>query len=175
MNKIDSAPLFKWHKFMLPFRIGHGYDIHRFQENKPLILGGILIPYPYGLEAHSDGDCLIHALANAILGALALPDIGHYFPPSNPQLKGIDSRKILEKALEETQKHDYIIAQADLTVVAQKPSLSKYREAIQENLAQILKITSNGIGFKATTHEGIDSLGKGLALACYAVCLLQKL
>ena len=109
-----------------PFRIGHGYDIHAFTENRKLVLGGIVIPHAKGLEGHSDADCLLHALSDAILGAVGLPDIGHYFPNSNPKFKGIDSSVILRKAVEEAKKLNFALANADISILAEEPKLAPH-------------------------------------------------
>ncbi|MDA9962222.1 2-C-methyl-D-erythritol 2,4-cyclodiphosphate synthase [Opitutales bacterium] len=155
-----------------PFRIGQGYDIHRFAEGRKLILGGIEIPHALGLEGHSDADCLTHALADAILGALALPDIGVHFPPSDPALEGIDSMKILLKAKEQCEAKGYLIGNVDATIIAEKPTISPYVDAMKERLAQILDVETNQIGIKATTNEGIGGIGRGEGIGAHAVCLL---
>ena len=155
-----------------PFRIGQGYDVHRFAEGRKLILGGIEIPHALGLEGHSDADCLTHALADAILGALALPDIGVHFPPSDPTLEGIDSMKILLKAKEECKARGYLIGNVDATIIAEKPTISLYVDAMKERLAQILDVETNQIGIKATTNEGIGGIGRCEGIGAHAVCLL---
>ena len=155
-----------------PFRIGQGYDVHRFAEGRKLILGGVEIPHALGLEGHSDADCLTHALADAILGALALPDIGVHFPPSDPALEGIDSMKILLKAKEQCKAKGYLIGNVDATIIAEKPTISPYVNAMKERLAQILDVETNQIGIKATTNEGIGGIGRGEGIGAHAVCLL---
>jgi len=155
-----------------PFRIGQGYDVHRFAEGRKLILGGVEIPHALGLEGHSDADCLTHALADAILGALALPDIGVHFPPSDPSLEGIDSMKILLKAKEQCEAKGYLIGNVDATIIAEKPTISPYVSAMKERLAQILDVETNQIGIKATTNEGIGGIGLGEGIEAHAVCLL---
>jgi 2-C-methyl-D-erythritol 2,4-cyclodiphosphate synthase len=155
-----------------PFRIGQGYDVHRFAEGRKLILGGVEIPYALGLEGHSDADCLIHALADAILGALGLPDIGVHFPPSDPNLEGIDSMKILLKAKEQCEAMGYLIGNVDATIIAEKPTISPYVNAMKERLSKILDVETNQIGIKATTNEGIGGIGNGEGIAAHAVCLL---
>ena len=154
------------------FRIGQGYDIHRFAEGRKLILGGIEIPHALGLEGHSDADCLIHALADAILGAVGLPDIGFHFPPSEPALEGIDSMKILLKAKEQCETKGYLIGNVDATIIAEKPRISPYVEAMKERLSKILEVETNQVGIKATTNEGIGGIGNGEGIAAHAVCLL---
>jgi 2-C-methyl-D-erythritol 2,4-cyclodiphosphate synthase len=155
-----------------PFRIGQGYDVHRFAKGRKLTLGGVHIPYPMGLEGHSDADCLTHALADAILGALALPDIGVHFPPSNPALKGIDSMKILLKAKEQCDAKGYLIGNVDATIIAEKPQISPHVDAMKERLAEILEVDADQIGIKATTNEGIGGIGRGEGIGAHAVCLL---
>ena len=155
-----------------PFRIGQGYDVHRFAEGRKLILGGIEIPHALGLEGHSDADCLIHALADAILGAVGLPDIGFHFPPSEPALEGIDSMKILLKAKEQCETKGYLIGNVDATIIAEKPRISPYVEAMKERLSKILEVETNQVGIKATTNEGIGGIGNGEGIAAHAVCLL---
>jgi len=155
-----------------PFRIGQGYDVHRFAEGRKLILGGVEIPHALGLEGHSDADCLTHALADAILGALALPDIGVHFPPSDPTLEGMDSMKILLKAKEECEARGYFIGNVDATIIAEKPTISPYVDAMKERLAQVLDVETNQVGIKATTNEGIGGIGRGEGIGAHAVCLL---
>jgi 2-C-methyl-D-erythritol 2,4-cyclodiphosphate synthase len=155
-------------------RIGHGYDIHRLVEGRRLVLGGVVIPCNKGLDGHSDADCLTHALADAILGALALPDIGHYFPNTDETIAGIDSQKILAKAMKEATARGYVVLNADLSIIAQEPKILPYREAMREVLAKTLGVLSECVGIKATTNEGMDDLGKGLGIAAHAVVLLQK-
>ena len=156
------------------FRIGHGYDIHQFVEGRPLVLGGVTIPHTKGLDGHSDADCVTHALADAILGALALPDIGHYFPNTDPSIAGIDSQKILAKAVQEVNALGYHVVNVDLSVIAQAPKIGPYRDAMRNALAKTLGVTPDCVGIKATTNEGIDDLGKGVGLAAHAVVLLKK-
>ncbi len=155
-------------------RIGHGYDLHRLIKGRDLILGGIQIPHHKGLLGHSDADCLIHAIADSIFGALGLPDIGHFFPDSDPENKDLDSEIILKKAIRHCEKAGYGIANLDSTIVAEQPKLQAYKERIRKNLAKILKINADQIGIKATTNEGIGPIGREEAIACYAVTLLVR-
>jgi 2-C-methyl-D-erythritol 2,4-cyclodiphosphate synthase len=157
---------------MLPFRIGHGYDIHRLVLGRKLILGGVHIPCERGLDGHSDADCLTHALADAILGALALPDIGHYFPNNDPQCRGMDSQAILAKAIKEAEHMGYRIGNVDISIIAEVPKLGPYLGTMREILADTLGISGGSIGLKATTNEGQDSIGQGLSIATHAVVLL---
>jgi len=158
----------------LPFRIGQGYDLHRLTAGRKLILGGVDITHPKGLLGHSDADCLTHALADAILGALGLPDIGHYFPDNDPENEGLDSLHILAKAAAECRSAGYMVGNIDLTVLAQKPKLAPHIEAIKNSLSKILKISPNQIGIKATTNEGLGPVGREEGIATIAVCLLVK-
>jgi 2-C-methyl-D-erythritol 2,4-cyclodiphosphate synthase len=155
-------------------RIGHGFDLHQLVEGRKLILGGIEIPHPLGLLGHSDADCLIHALADAILGALALPDIGHHFPDQDPQNRDLDSSIILAKAVQLAKDRGYSVGNVDLTVIAEKPKLGKFLPAIREKLSRLLHTPEDCIGLKATTHEKIGSLGRNEGIATHAVCLLVK-
>jgi len=158
----------------LPFRIGQGYDLHRLTAERKLILGGVEITHPTGLLGHSDADCLTHAFADAILGALGLPDIGHYFPDNDPGNEGLDSLHILAKAAAECRSAGYMVGNIDLTVLAQKPKLAPHIEAIKNSLSKILKISPNQIGIKATTNEGLGPVGREEGIATLAVCLLVK-
>lgn len=158
----------------VPYRIGSGYDVHRFAPGRKLVLGGVHIPGDYGLEGHSDADCLCHALADAVLGSLGLPDIGHFFPNTDPALAGMDSRLIVRKAVEEIQSRGYRVANASLTVIAEKPKLAPYREAICRELAACLGIEPSGVGVQVTTHEGLGSLGRAEGIATQAVVLVCR-
>jgi 2-C-methyl-D-erythritol 2,4-cyclodiphosphate synthase len=158
-----------------PFRIGHGFDLHIFSDDRKLVLGGITIPFERGLLGHSDADCVIHALADAILGAVALPDIGNFFPDNSPECKDMDSSIILQKAKKEAGKLGYACSNVDITIIAQKPKLAPYIPAMRARLSEILKIETNLIGIKATTHEKIGSLGRAEGIAAHAVCMLAKI
>jgi len=137
-------------------------------------LGGVEINHDRGLIGHSDADCLIHALADSMFGALALPDIGQHFPDTDPTCKDMDSKIILERAAKECKTAKYGIANIDLTIVAEEPKLSPYLEKIRTNLSQILLIEANQIGLKATTNESIGCIGRKEAIAVFSVCLLQR-
>jgi 2-C-methyl-D-erythritol 2,4-cyclodiphosphate synthase len=153
-------------------RIGFGYDIHRTMEGRPMILGGVRMECSFGLDGHSDADCLTHALADAILGALALPDIGHYFPNNDPSIAGMDSQRILAKAVEEAGRLGFRVGNVDCTVVAEQPKIQPYLSAMRERLAATLQVDPSAVGIKATTNERVDEIGKGLAIAAHAVCML---
>ena len=156
-----------------PFRTGHGFDLHVFADNRALILGGVKIPYERGLLGHSDADCVIHALTDSILGAMALSDIGHFFPDNDPANENMDSTKILKRAVFEIQKLGYRCSNVDITIIAQKPKLAEFLPQIRKVLSQILELEENCVGLKATTHEKIGSLGRSEGIAAHAVCLLS--
>ena len=158
-----------------PFRTGHGFDLHMFADNRDLILGGVKIPFHRGLLGHSDADCVIHALADSLLGAVALPDIGNLFPDSEPANKDIDSSIILERAVNEIKSLGYFCSNVDITIIAQKPKLSEYLPKMRMVLAKILEVEENCVGLKATTHEKIGSLGREEGIAAHAVCLLSRI
>lgn len=153
-------------------RIGHGYDAHRFQAGRALVLGGVKIPYPLGLAGHSDADVVIHALCDALLGAAALGDIGQYFPDSNPELAGINSRLLLQQVMELLANHNYRIGNVDITIVAQEPKLAPYREQMRLHLAEDLRVTREQVNIKATTTEGLGFTGRKEGISAYAVALL---
>ena len=153
-------------------RVGFGYDIHRLVDGRPLILGGVEIPCEKGLEGHSDADCLSHAMADAMLGAAGLNDIGAYFPPSDPVFAGLDSQLILKKALAEIQSCGYSLGNIDTTVIAETPLLQPHLPAMKTVLAESLNTTPARIGIKATTQEQLGALGAREGIAAYAVCLL---
>ena len=156
----------------LAFRIGHGYDVHRFGSKRPLILGGVGIPHDRGLVAHSDGDCVAHALADSIFGALGLPDIGSWFPDNDSKIAGIDSLQILAKAVQECHSAGYQVNNVDVTIVAESPKIGPHVSDMQKALGKTLEIEPSSIGIKATTNEGIGAIGQGEGIAVFAVCLL---
>jgi 2-C-methyl-D-erythritol 4-phosphate cytidylyltransferase / 2-C-methyl-D-erythritol 2,4-cyclodiphosphate synthase len=155
-----------------PFRVGHGYDIHRLQAGLPLVLGGVQIPSEAGLVGHSDADVLSHAIADAILGACGLPDIGHYFPNTDPAIKGINSQEILARSREEAAKAGYHLVNIDATLIAEKPKVAPHIERMKQQLADTLGIGTGAIGIKATTQERIGALGQGAGIAAHAVALV---
>ncbi len=156
------------------FRIGHGYDLHLLVGDRKLILGGVDIPYEKGLLGHSDADVLVHALMDAILGALALGDIGKHFPDSDASYKGISSMALLEEVRKIIENEGYSISNADITVIAQRPKLIGYIPEMRKNIAYTLGCDISSISIKATTEEGLGSTGKGDAIAAHAVCLLVE-
>ena len=153
-------------------RTGTGYDIHRLVEDRRLVLGGVEIPYHKGLLGHSDADVLSHAIADAILGAAGLHDIGHFFPDTDPKLEGIDSQIILRKAIAEVSHLGYKLQNVDSTLIAQEPKIGPHINSMKRVLSNSLGVTEDSIGIKATTNEGVGDIGKGLAIAAQAACLL---
>ena len=153
-------------------RIGTGYDIHRLVEDRRLVLGGVEIPYHKGLLGHSDADVLSHAIADAILGAAGLHDIGHFFPDTDPKLEGIDSQIILRKAIAEVSHLGYKLQNVDSTLIAQEPKIGPHINSMKRVLSNSLGVTEDSIGIKATTNEGVGDIGKGRAIAAQAACLL---
>lgn len=155
-------------------RIGHGYDAHVFADGRRLVLGGVNIPFTRGLAAHSDGDVIIHALCDALLGAAALGDIGRHFPDTSPEYRNIDSRILLRKILTLLEEQNLKVANVDATVLAQAPKLAPYFDAMRTFLAGDLKIPIGRINIKATTTEGMGFIGRGEGMAAYAVALLDE-
>ncbi len=154
-------------------RIGQGYDAHRFAPGRPLVLGGVTIPHSHGLAAHSDGDVLVHALCDAILGAAGLGDIGRHFPDTSEHYAGIDSRLLLRRVMGLIQDGGMAIGNADITVVAQAPKLAPHIEVMRDNLAADMQIGQAEVNIKATTTEGMGFTGRGEGIAAYAVVLLE--
>ncbi|HAD32431.1 MAG TPA: 2-C-methyl-D-erythritol 2,4-cyclodiphosphate synthase [Methylophaga sp.] len=155
-------------------RIGHGYDVHRFAENCSLIIGGVNIPHTHGLEAHSDGDVLIHAICDALLGAAGWWDIGHHFPDDDMAFAGIDSRVLLRRVYDDLKAAGWQVSNVDSTVVAQVPKLAPYIPQMRELLATDLHIESSAINIKATTTEKLGFVGRQEGIAAHAVALIQK-
>ena len=156
-------------------RIGHGYDAHRLAEGRRLVLGGVEIPYKMGLLGHSDADVLLHALADAILGAVALGDIGHLFPDNDPATEGIDSRIILRAAAEAARQAGYRLENCDVTVIAQAPKLAPYLDQMRQNIAADLAVDVSAVSVKATTEERMGFTGAGEGISCHAVVLLEHI
>lgn len=155
-------------------RIGQGYDVHRLTEGDHVMLGGVRIPHTQAVLAHSDGDVLLHALCDALLGALALGDIGHFYPPTDPAYRNISSRVLLRDVYAKIKQQGYILGNADLTLVAQAPKLAPYRQQIQQSIATDLGVESHHISVKATTTEGLGYTGRAEGIAAYAVVLLMQ-
>lgn len=155
-------------------RIGNGYDVHKLVEGRKLVLGGVVIPHDKGVLGHSDGDVLIHAVMDAILGALALGDIGQHFPDTDIQYEGIDSRILLSKVNDLMRGKGYQIGNLDSIIVAQKPKLKDYLNEMRISIAKILDTEMENVSVKATTEEGLGFTGEGLGIAVHAVCLVEK-
>ncbi len=153
-------------------RIGHGYDAHRLEAGKRLVLGGVEIPFNKGLAAHSDGDVLIHALCDALLGAAALGDIGRHFPDKDPQYAGIDSRVLLRRVVDMLRQKRFRVGNVDVTVVAQAPRLAPHLITMRTHLSDDLGVGIDHINIKATTTEGLGFAGQGQGIAAHAVALI---
>lgn len=153
-------------------RIGHGYDVHALAENRDLILGGVKIPYERGLMGHSDADVLAHAIADALLGAAALGDIGVLFPDNDPQYAGADSLKLLSAVVAAVRRKGYGIGNIDATVIAQRPKLRPYIDEMRRNIASACNVEMDCISIKATTEEHLGFTGRGEGISAHAVCLL---
>lgn len=155
-------------------RVGQGYDVHRFGDGDSIILGGVTIPYTQGLIAHSDGDVVLHALSDAILGAAALGDIGKHFPDTDPQFKGADSRVLLRHVYKVVQDKGYKLINADITIIAQAPKMSPHTAAMCQNIADDLQVAVDCINVKATTTEKLGFEGRKEGIAVQAVVLIEK-
>lgn len=153
-------------------RIGFGYDVHRLTENRRLVLCGVEIPYELGLLGHSDADVAVHALMDAILGALALGDIGHLFPDSDPKYKDADSMELLREVIGKMTESGYVLGNLDITIIAEKPKLAPYIQKMRENLAEVFGCEINRVSVKATTEEGLGLAGKGIG--ANAVVILSE-
>jgi len=162
--------------FKLPFRIGHGYDVHRFGETKSeanqITLGGVSIPHHRELLAHSDGDVLIHALCDALLGAIGAGDIGQHFPDNDAQFKNIDSCILLEKVMDSVRRAGYFVANTDITIIAQVPKLMPHKQAMRERLSPLLNVEINQINIKATTTEQLGFIGREEGIAVHGVVMI---
>jgi 2-C-methyl-D-erythritol 2,4-cyclodiphosphate synthase len=159
---------------MSDFRIGHGYDVHAFIEGDSIVLGGVKIPHSKAFKAHSDGDVLIHAICDALLGSLALGDIGRHFPDNDPRYKDANSRDLLIHVMTLVIEKGYKVANIDSTIVAQMPKMTPHITAMQENLAQDLQVDTGQVNVKATTTEGLGFTGREEGIAAHAVALLVK-
>lgn len=159
---------------MSDIRIGQGFDVHAFTEGDFVTLGGVQIPHSRGVLAHSDGDVMLHALCDALLGAAALGDIGMHFPDTDPRWRGADSRTFLRHVRELLSAHNFTIVNVDVTVLAEAPRLGKHREAMRNNIAQDLGLDLTRVNIKATTTEKLGFIGRGEGLACQAIALIEK-
>lgn len=155
-------------------RIGHGFDVHKFGGEGPVIIGGVAIDYDQGLLAHSDGDVALHAVSDALLGAMALGDIGHHFPDTDPAFKGADSRVLLRRCVEQVLERGYCLGNLDVTIIAQAPKMAPHIEAMRANLAEDLKASVAQINVKATTTEKLGFTGRKEGIAVEAVVLLTQ-
>lgn len=155
-------------------RIGHGYDVHRLIEGRKLLLGGVEIPFEKGLLGHSDADVLTHAVMDALLGACALGDIGHFFPDSDPAFAGADSLKLLEEVMRQLRARGFRVGNVDATVLAQRPKLAPYLDRMRENLAVRLGVAPDRISVKATTEEKLGFTGSGEGMAAHAMALILE-
>lgn len=153
-------------------KIGHGYDAHQFGEGRPLVLGGVKIEHPLGLLAHSDGDVLLHSVCDALLGALALGDIGRHFPDTDAKFENIDSRVLLRQVVKQVHEKKYVMGNLDVTVIAQEPKLKSYIVNMVQNLAEDLQVEVSQVNVKATTTEGMGFVGRCEGIAVHAVVML---
>ncbi|MCY4610274.1 MAG: 2-C-methyl-D-erythritol 2,4-cyclodiphosphate synthase [Gammaproteobacteria bacterium] len=154
-------------------RIGHGYDVHAFTDGDGLWLGGVRIEHDQGVAAHSDGDVVLHALMDALLGAAGLGDIGQHFPNRDARYRGAASGDLLQDVLEKIRAQNLRVVNVDVTVIAQAPQLGPHREAMGRSMAQLLQLDEGRVNLKATTHEGLGALGRGEGIAVHAVALLE--
>ena len=159
---------------MTNLRIGHGYDVHRLAENRPLIIGGVEIPYEKGLLGHSDADVLTHAVMDALLGAAGLGDIGKHFPDTDSAYKGADSLKLLDHVIETLDRKGWKVGNVDATIIAQRPKLAPHIPTMRDNLAMRMGVEPGQVNVKATTEEKLGFTGSGEGMAAHAVCLLTK-
>ncbi len=156
-------------------RVGMGYDVHKLVEGRPLILGGVTIPYEKGLLGHSDADCLVHAIMDSLLGAAALGDIGKHFPDTDPRYEGADSMKLLSEVKKMLDDRSYIIGNIDATIIAQKPKMASFIPEMRQRIADTLEIELDRINVKATTEEGLGFTGEGLGISCQSIALLETI
>ena len=158
----------------MDFRIGTGYDVHAFRDGRPLILGGVTVPYHSGLDGHSDADVLSHAVMDALLGSLSLGDIGTHFPPGDPEYKDISSLFLLERVAEMVKSREFKLCNLDSIIVAQQPKLSPFLEEMRYNIAQVLEIEKELVSVKVTTTDKLGFIGRQEGMAAYATVLLKK-
>ncbi len=156
-------------------RVGQGYDVHRFNDGDHIILGGVKIPYECGLEAHSDGDVVLHALCDALLGAAALGDIGKHFPDTDPEFKGADSRVLLRHVYKIVQEQGYKLGNADITIVVQAPKMAPHIPAMCQNIADDLDVSLDAVNVKATTTEKLGFEGRKEGIAVHAIVLIETI
>ena len=159
---------------MSNFRIGHGYDVHKLEEGKKFIIGGIEIDHDKGAVGHSDADVVIHVICDALLGALSLGDIGKHFPDTDNKYKGIDSKILLQKVMKLLQDGKYQISNVDVTILLQKPKLRNFIDSMRDTLSNIMEINKSQISVKATTTEGLGFVGREEGVAAHCVCILKS-
>ncbi len=159
---------------MTDLRIGHGYDVHRLAEGRPLILGGVNVPFDKGLDGHSDADVLVHAIMDALLGAAALGDIGKLFPDNDDAYRNISSLVLLERVARELEAAGYAVVNIDATLIAQAPKIGPYRDEMRRNIARVLGIEVSQVNVKATTEEYLGFTGSGEGMAAHAVALIER-
>ncbi len=159
---------------MTTIQVGQGYDVHAFTEGRPLILGGVTIPYESGLSGHSDADAVIHAIVDALLGAAALGDIGTHFPSNDPRWKDQPSAVFLEYAHDLLREHGWTVGNVDATIVAERPKMSPHVQAMRQHLAEHLHIEIERVSVKATTTDGLGFAGRREGIACYAIALIER-
>lgn len=158
----------------MPLRIGHGYDLHRLVEGRPLFLGGVQISHRSGLLGHSDGDVVLHAICDAVLGALGIGDIGQHFPDSDERYRGIDSSALLRHVVALMGDEGWRVGNVDVTICAEEPQLAPHRHAMRSRVADLLGAPITSVSIKAKTNEGVDAVGRGAAIAATAVVLLEE-
>lgn len=158
----------------MDIRIGFGVDVHRLEEGRRFVVGGVVLPSSFGAVGHSDADVLLHAICDGLLGALNLRDIGYHFSDTDPQYKGIDSTLLLENVMKLITDKGYQVSNIDCTVILEQPKVNPHIPEMQTIIARLLKVDEDRISIKATTHEKVDSFGEGKAVKAYAVCLLMK-
>lgn len=156
------------------WRVGSGYDLHPVEPGRPLVLGGVRIQDDFGLGGHTDGDVVLHALVDALFGAAGLPDIGEHFPDTNPDTRGCNSKILVSRALQEIRPLGWMVGNVDLTILAEKPKLSRHKIAIRDSVAELLGVESARVSVKAKTNEGFDAIGQGLAIACQVSLMLSR-
>lgn len=159
---------------MVPFRVGQGYDVHRFESGRELWLGGVKLEYPLGLKGHSDADVLLHAISDALLGALALRDIGYHFPDNDPKYKGADSRQLLKEVVRLVLQKGYKVGNIDATIVAEQPKINPYVPAMQKVIAQLLSVEVDQVSIKATTNEQMGFTGRQEGILALATALVYR-
>jgi 2-C-methyl-D-erythritol 2,4-cyclodiphosphate synthase len=157
---------------VIMYRTGIGYDLHRVVSGRPLLLGGVRIPAGFGLGGHSDADVVLHALCDALLGAAGLGDIGELFPDDDPACQNADSRRFVAEVLARVRSAGHAVCNADVVIHAERPKLAEHKAAIKASLAKLLDLPADAVGVKATTNEGLDAVGRGEAVACWATVLL---